>query len=708
MIFLLLISLLFQSNFYIKSLKNLNFNLFKFFLFIKITSEPLKNTMSFNSKMMLPVTDQSIIISYETNGQKIDHKTKANSRIFKFSSEYSYNEILAAISNLKSQTYPNLFIFIIEDKNFEFSNLNTNTRYMDISILKICLVTFDRNRQMFLKLTSVDENESKFFMKRRDFSEFSEIHVMEFMNEIDDQVLKVLAENGEISINSETSPRMKIKEPVHDADMIDLENKNTSSKFIGITKSDDGHQSDQNEEMPQKATVNEKLEETSEDDMLEDVKNMINQPSYNADDLIVKMIGTHSKKVVELIISEISKTLNKNSENGFFNYLQHINKDSETIFYLIMKQKDSINLKTSYEVIKLFLTSHQLMDILCRQTTTKYENILQLAAKCDKIEFHEAIWEILINAFENREDLMELIMQKNRFGDNFVHYLVVHDKPDIIEFTISKLQEIFSPDQYQKILESKGHNDRNLLHAAAVSSKDIKTHQILWNAFKTISNPTVEFTEYLQVVDKNDNNIFHLAACFTTRKVFEFMILELENLTTHEKIKEILTSTGLAGKNLLQSAARQNYSVELHKSLWEIIDKFSGSFGLWGMIKHIDDFDDNVLSDVIECNTREVAEFIWNKVLFYMSNRDFKDLNLERFGGRDLLQLSLQNNTDPGVHDFCKRILHQYELLLNGSKVIRPVEGYIERPTTEHNIARLRQQQKSKWPKPPVFDRRWK
>lgn len=674
---------------------------------------------------LFPVTDQSAMILYKTDDQKIDNETKTNCRILKFPSEYSYSEKFAGISTLDPQNYPNLFMFIIEDKNFEFSNSSKNTRLLDIAILKLCIVNFCRNRQLFLKLTSIDENESKFFIKKENVDEFFEIDVKELMKEIDSKTLKVLAENDEMPMNSETDiynklleildqPRKlvngdKIIGSVDDIDMIDSDVNNPITKIMDTTTADDKHQSDQNQEIPHKTAVNDKLEEQIEDNLPEDAINMIKH--LNAEDLIVMMIDTHSKKVVELILSEIIQKMTKSCENGFFNYLQHINKDSETIFHLIVKQKDSVNLQIFYEAIKWFLTPQQLKDILCRQTTTKYENILQLATKCDKIEFHEVIWEILINAFESREDLMELIMQKNRFNDNFAHYLVVHDKPDIIEFTINKLQKIFSPTQYQEILKSKGYNDRNLLQAAAVSSKDIKTHQTLWEAFNNTSNSAVEFTEYLTVVDKNDNNIFHLAACFTTKKVFEFMFTVLENLTSHENIKKILTSTGLAGKNLLQSAARQNYSVELHKSLWEINQKFSGNVGLLEIIKHIDDFGDNVLSDVIECNTKEVAAFIWNEVKFFMisANKDFRELNIERFGGRDLLQLALQNFTHPYVHDFCKKMLIEYESLLNASERVYSVERRIDKPSTEYNIASLRQQQKSKLiQKPPSFPRQLK
>ena len=127
----------------------------------------------------------------------------------------------------------------------------------------------------------------------------------------------------------------------------------------------------------------------------------------------------------------------------------------------------SKKLKYFWPELENCFTKQQFRALLNQKTLNDEHNFLHYAAKIEKINFHETLWELLLNTLENREELQNLIMQQDKNGNNFVYYLVANTKPEIIKYTFTKIEENFSHDQYQEILKTKGHYGRNLLQAAA-------------------------------------------------------------------------------------------------------------------------------------------------------------------------------------------------------------------------------------------------
>jgi len=267
------------------------------------------------------------------------------------------------------------------------------------------------------------------------------------------------------------------------------------------------------------------------------------------------------------------------------------------------------------ELEKIITSAEFLQDINDGQKLSEIvQNIFQTALNCDQIEFHETLWALLLKIFENRVDLKNIIMQKNENKNNYVHLLVMCNKPEIINFKFTKIKEKFNDDQYEQILRSKGNLGRNLLQKAAGSSKDIKTHQILWNIFRDTYKSNKEFMEIINDVDEDNNNVFRIAACFTSKEIFEFMMNELEKIASKKEIINILKTIGFAKRNLLQSAAMLNKSADLHEFLWTKIKKYFSSEEILEMIKHTDEYGNNVSFYAARWNTKEILELTWKEI----------------------------------------------------------------------------------------------
>ncbi|KAL7013418.1 hypothetical protein ACKWTF_015382 [Chironomus riparius] len=112
------------------------------------------------------------------------------------------------------------------------------------------------------------------------------------------------------------------------------------------------------------------------------------------------------------------------------------------------------------------------------------------------------------------------------------------------------------------ILLSKSHFNRNLLHVAANCSSNVESHKVLWTIYQKFLKSDQQFLDIFKEVDDLSRNVFHIAAASSTNEVFNFMIEELEKLTTNNKIKIFLSSFCDKRTNLRQLAAKENKSLE--------------------------------------------------------------------------------------------------------------------------------------------------
>ncbi|CAG9805191.1 unnamed protein product [Chironomus riparius] len=112
--------------------------------------------------------------------------------------------------------------------------------------------------------------------------------------------------------------------------------------------------------------------------------------------------------------------------------------------------------------------------------------------------------------------------------------------------------------------------------------------------------------------DISSKNLIRCSACHTTGKIFEFLIQELEKITTKEELKVIF---GLSG-NILQLAVKNNKNVDFHTSLWKIMRKYLNSWEILDTVTQnegCDDRDDNIFLILADKNSPKVTvELVWN------------------------------------------------------------------------------------------------
>jgi len=355
----------------------------------------------------------------------------------------------------------------------------------------------------------------------------------------------------------------------------------------------------------------------SSPELLEFIKNC----DIYGDNLLINIIEKNTKEVAELTWKKVKEVLNSN-DLITEEHKENIQKCEEIIKNISETKKfqrdESKILKLKWiknensEALKLFDEEIQRL-IEQNLNNIKFEN-LQFFMADENIKNHEKLWESLVKIYTNREDLKKLLLEKNQNGENFIHLLGILNTAVVIEFTIKKLKENLSESDYHEILRSRAQNGRNLLQLAAWISKEVKTHQILWKELQDSCKSVEEFLDILGQFDEDKSDVFNLAALFTTAEVFQFMEKELEKIASRDKIRKTFIKLGFANKNLLQTAARFNKSLEFHKTLWKILQKHFTSSEILEFIKHLDMYGDNLLINAIKWTTKEILELTWTEV----------------------------------------------------------------------------------------------
>jgi len=77
--------------------------------------------------------------------------------------------------------------------------------------------------------------------------------------------------------------------------------------------------------------------------------------------------------------------------------------------------------------LKNYLLKDQLRELLNQKASNSERTILHYPAFLDELEIRETLWKILLNTFENREEMKDLIIQRDIHEKNFVHYFVKSD-----------------------------------------------------------------------------------------------------------------------------------------------------------------------------------------------------------------------------------------------------------------------------------------
>jgi len=344
--------------------------------------------------------------------------------------------------------------------------------------------------------------------------------------------------------------------------------------------------------------------------------------------------------------------------------IKHCNEFRQNILHIIVLKGNKKDFEILWLEIKNFLRNMPQNFInLVEQTDSKKENILHCAAWSNETEFYAQFWETLFEFYKNLDDLTYLILQREYWGNNFIHYLIENNNSsEIIELTFEILKNKLSHDQYKTILHSYGRLDMNLLQTAVWHSKATQVHQILWKNVRSLCENNEEFLDILNDVDNTERNIFHLAAWSSSCEVFEFMIKELEKTTSSIEIKNILTALDGNNRHLLHEATTKNQSLSLHECLWKTIRNYLEPSEILKFIYLVDRQGENLLLCAVRNNTKEIVELTWNEIKSFMNtNEQIEYLTLKGWLGKNLIERSRENFYSE-VSAWVENLLDSYNL----------------------------------------------
>ncbi|CAG9811261.1 unnamed protein product [Chironomus riparius] len=302
---------------------------------------------------------------------------------------------------------------------------------------------------------------------------------------------------------------------------------------------------------------------------------------------------------------------------------------SRNVFQACIRTGDLIKIKffwTKLEEIYKSQKIHHEFKKLISHKAVEYSNRcpIQEAAYCSDIKFHETFWELLLKTFNNRQELMDLILQEDTNFGNFIHHQVSQSSDFVVEFTLEKFKELFTNDQYLELLFSKHQSGMNLLQTAAFDSKNIKVHQLLWKIIKNACKSDQEFLKVIQHVDMLGFNLFQIASYQATSEIFKFMLQELESLTTFEEIRKIL---GNKSWTLFFHSFKLNNSLKYQQYLWTVIRKYLHKSEVLEMMTFVDD-NEKYLCTVAARNSKSIADYTWKEIDSFLES-DLMDVMVD-------------------------------------------------------------------------------
>jgi len=113
------------------------------------------------------INQECVIIVTKENIDSFDHNTKTKCRILKFSSDWSFEDVVFRLSTLDVKNYPMLFIFVIDIKAKDF--------ICSVEFLESSLANFSKSRPIVLQLTSNKEYLTKIYYKDEGCKDFCEV-----------------------------------------------------------------------------------------------------------------------------------------------------------------------------------------------------------------------------------------------------------------------------------------------------------------------------------------------------------------------------------------------------------------------------------------------------------------------------------------------------------------------------------------------------
>ncbi|KAL7012091.1 hypothetical protein ACKWTF_014623 [Chironomus riparius] len=231
-----------------------------------------------------------------------------------------------------------------------------------------------------------------------------------------------------------------------------------------------------------------------------------------------------------------------------------------------------------------------------------------------------------------------------------------------------------SLEQFKELIKVEDIKECSLLHYAAINN-DIKFHKELWDLLlKTFTNRE-ELMDMILKIDQNDH--FNFIHNFISNKLnaiaVEFNFKMLKETFTEAQYTAIISSKGPKTSNVLQTAAINSNSIEIHQILWKIIRescKTDQEFLI--ILMDVDAVGRNILRLCAESNSSEIFEFFINELEKIASNEEIKKMMSHLDNNQVcLLQGLSMKNKDPKLLDTVWLVARKY---LEKSEIIRIIE----------------------------------
>ncbi|KAL7011662.1 hypothetical protein ACKWTF_014378 [Chironomus riparius] len=419
--------------------------------------------------------------------------------------------------------------------------------------------------------------------------------------------------------------------------------------------------------------------------------------------ILQKIFGTHleissierflnnlSDKTDQNFISKALKAKDKNNLNVLlFNCIDSssVNADKFTAIIQILSKylnhKDIINLIKSsnyfgrnilHECVDKGLTNKlnfvwiELNKLFGSESSTHFKDMLLTNYRIftyalnKDLQLYTTFWDLLLDTFEDQNIVKHMIMLKDTNDSNLIHLTI--KKSDKIELTLRRFKDYFNEAQFHSILITKGNLEANLLLLAAKHVKIIEIFKFLWNLVCEIFKSDEDFKKFLMQRDFSSDNFIHYVVKHSNVDIFEFIIEQFERLSSQEDIQKLLKMPGKANYSLLQSAAEHNLSLDLHKRLWTLIEKYFNPQEFLAMIKHTNWLGEHVMFSLVSNNHPEVAEFTWNQIKKYICTKDEQAKFLKKRGfvfTTLKFQVNSLMNSKPKAHEWFNNLIKEFE-----------------------------------------------
>ncbi|KAL7015365.1 hypothetical protein ACKWTF_016414 [Chironomus riparius] len=348
--------------------------------------------------------------------------------------------------------------------------------------------------------------------------------------------------------------------------------------------------------------------------------------------------------------------LDRCSYNEQTRILKECDKNKKNILHLCVEKQKQIKLKFLWRKIEgHFENFEDFKAIVTKESLPFRYNVFHAAVVYNKnIDFHEIFWTLSIESFKDQSELLNILLKKDINGNNVVHLMLLENKSDVIEYLLIFLRENLQNELFKDILASKNVNGNNLIQVAIIQKYGLSYLEILWNIFNDTFDS--EFMDILTQTNVERNNVFQLAARFSSNpEIIKFMI---EKLDSSDLIKLLLKNKDRFNRNILQSAARQNESLNCHEYLWEIIETHFDTQDLIKLINNRDNDNDNVLHCAVSNNINAIAEYTLKKIELILEEDELvKYLKLRGHRRKNLKKLSLENTKDHEVVEWVENII---------------------------------------------------